>query len=1383
MTPLTLKALAAETLCALALWLPPTLAIGQAGKDVSYGSLAEIQGQVVAPSSSRTLHSTTDLSGGDSVRWTSYLSSRFPSPTKNESVVALPAGHRWVKGSFRAYAQTSTAWKVSGVWVSAEPNEGTVVEAVKWNTNRQFTTDPGSEIAEFVDMSGVGDGYRITPYKDRLFVVNHHGAANASNPLKCRMAKDGSNCPGWPMQGVDFRLNNGGVLTTERQVDSTGETGQNPLEGFNPANGQLFVTVHYRLNHYIVCSDLNTKTSCGSWQVGKGGGDIISFNQIGNKYYVINNQSEMVCFDVERRAFCEGTDKPSKRIVYGVTPISDWTNAVALGHRLFFMAQVTADGGPRAFCHDSTTGQVCAGWVAEGIRIKGEAGANPWLWADGTGRGVCSRTGYCVDVEGRNFTASPAYVEFFKHRRSGWGYRYRNIAAIQGSRVYAASAGDAAAPAEIGCFDTAKNERCGTWPSKDTDPYTSRFHPSLKNCLMLIGHRSIARILDVSTGGPCRTQGDGQEVTAVWAPSLRDFPCNPARSHVSSWGNLLISRSLKWGPGGLAKVKVSFKDLNGQALPAQYQPQREFKFGTHELAIGSGPNAIPYAKFPGLSVTLTLEYQNGVAGVPFGVELTREGDAPQVCFDTKAPPSPDCQTVAKLEVTLSEWGGPLMERLSASAVMAPGGLSNGYAAVAAATTPRLTLRSLGPRDPRTQLLQGRWNLNQFSGDLWAFDFRADGQIEAFIHHSAEASTLIAPLRPLFTSDPSSATAPLQKVKPLEWRSLSPSQREALNTNLQGLPDTLGEQRLDYLRGVDGAFRPRQGSRIGPVISSAPVVLPVAPFASLPESAFPGYSEYRRTVKRLSPLALFGANDGALHAYEVFDGGLKEAWSYVPDVMLRQAKRFSDATLGGIRTKPHFVDNLPIVGHVDANSLGWRAVAVITYGRGARAITALDVTETDLRKGRGVLFEYTQASHPDLKDLGYVVSQPQQDGSMSSPLLVQLGRKNSRAAVLVGNGLDSQDSSGGSSAGGSGKPVLYAFYLDTSGGKRWERWAVDELWAGAGADPGLSRNNGLSTPTPVDTDSDGRVDVIYAGDQQGNLWRFNVKDLSNVSVTRLFKTDKQQPISQAPAVTLNPKATACGTDGKSRCWQVVFSTGESISPLQQTDNNAVQSIYSVLDMGQGESVSPSALTSLAFAPATTLSGVDYRTIRLSSIGVFPKSAAEPYNNSNPKGWRLDLGPFEHGVGAPQHQPTGLIMFSSVRPTTPEQAADVCIGPRSWLNEVDALEGITQVIPFDTNGDGTIDASDRINPNSPQAKSPQSMAISGAQFGPPVVLLPASTGAQDMALLVPGLGQDTSQRDSWNGGGVPDKFNPTGQNSSVLKHSKRVQLGRMSWREVY
>ena len=73
-------------------------------------------------------------------------------------------------------------------------------------------------------------------------------------------------------------------------------------------------------------------------------------------------------------------------------------------------------------------------------------------------------------------------------------------------------------------------------------------------------------------------------------------------------------------------------------------------------------------------------------------------------------------------------------------------------------------------------------------------------------------------------------------------------------------------------------------------------------------------------------------------------------------------------------------------------------------------------------------------------------------------------------------------------------------------------------------PAPNGKGGLSTPTLVDTDFDGIVDIAYAGDRYGNMFRFDLrgKTPSEWSAQMIFQGSGNQPITSAPAVSRRGK---------------------------------------------------------------------------------------------------------------------------------------------------------------------------------------------------------------------------------------------------------------------
>ncbi|MFD2452655.1 pilus assembly protein [Ideonella paludis] len=964
------------------------------------GSYLELGGQVTGPAASPTLNSTLDLSGNDQVRWTSYFQSKLDGPHESEGVLDIPPGHTWLAGSVRKPAHVSLQWSVNGQWVSTEPAQGALVTQVKWSYTPPSVFSAQSSTPTAAYLWGLGDAYRLIPYKDKMFVsLRNQDAPQGPNVgtlnsgyIKCRMAfgvlpEPNAPCtfPADPPNSWTPRtLSMYGYSFADKETPGAADSGNGlawrsstvPLEIVNYEAGEMFMGMEKAdgSGNYVVCTNLDTFTHCGQWKVsdGKawGAAPVINLGSVGTKYFMlVDGFDTVVCFDSVTRAECGRTRYPG---AYASEYLLA-TQSITLAGRLFIF-------NPRSsqlYCHNPATNGPCASWSAAGTTMGPQTypAVYPYLNRDGSARGVCAPLRRCVDLDGLNFEPSLTYQNAFSQEMN---FGFHHIDSFVGSRMFTRYG-----PMNR-CFDFATDSSCGFafLPKAAYHPsvpaqaygmqhtYTARLDPTRPNCILIVGMNGQADLLDADSLGsfysyaPHRPCGGGSssKLPDVDVSPAVGLQCDGTRTKVQGWDQVRLSSSLPWGgANGLSGVTVTLKDANGTTLPARLNPVRQMPYGSYKLDISD----IPYADFPHLKVSFTLASPSGLqAQGKAGADVTWKGDPMQVCVGTQAPPAPDCQTVATLNVKSTLLGSSVSEALSVSKVLSPGGSSTGYSAIATATSARAVLTDRGPRDPRTQVTQGRWSLSDFSGDLWAFGLNNQGQIDGSRYFSAQAGTLAPAQRPVYVATPSGGAMP---VKPLEWAGLTPSQQAALNTNLSGLTDTQGAARLDYLRGTDGPFRARGGKVLGPVLSSSPAMLPPSATLGLSEKAYPGYTAYRSSVTRAHPMALFGGNDGALHGYEVRPDGLREAWSFVPNVMLPRAANFADASLAGVRANPYFVDNIPMVGHTDVGgSQGWRAVAVMTYGRGARAITALDVTSANLEQGAGVLFEYSNTTDPALR---------------------------------------------------------------------------------------------------------------------------------------------------------------------------------------------------------------------------------------------------------------------------------------------------------------------------------------------------------------------------------------------------------------------------------
>ena len=493
----------------------------------------------------------------------------------------------------------------------------------------------------------------------------------------------------------------------------------------------------------------------------------------------------------------------------------------------------------------------------------------------------------------------------------------------------------------------------------------------------------------------------------------------------------------------------------------------------------------------------------------------------------------------------------------------------------------------------------------WSGTIKAYKVKADGTTEAEgapwdaagtakklddLSNAAIASRVV-----LSWGD---ATA-VNRGVPFKWASdesrLSTAQKTALG----------GQDQLNYLRGdkskqratVDDTTQPFRwrASRQGDIVNSQ-VWYTGRPLSNYP---LPGYSAFTRINRNRTPMLYVGGNDGMLHGFSVKDGGT-ELLAYVPRGVYGNLKKLTEPNY----SHRYFVDGSPMTGDVNiANNPSdttiapdWRTLLVGTLGAGGRGYFVLDVTNPDKEPDgtnikapkfaegnaaqlvvmdRTLLGNEATAPDPDdaNADLGHVTAAPVRDEDIGQRA-AQITRLNDdRWAVVMGNGYNSANQ----------RPVLLIQYLD--GARELLRIPVTTDAAGTGE----AQDNGLAAPQLVDLNGDGRADVVYAGDNRGNLWKFDLTAITpnanplgipvNWKVAfdgkPLFTAEhgsgpsaKRQPISAPPIVRANDRMQQVGTGASLKTvpvggMMVAFGTGRNVTTADPGSTD-VQTLYSVLD---------------------------------------------------------------------------------------------------------------------------------------------------------------------------------------------------------------------------
>ncbi len=377
----------------------------------------------------------------------------------------------------------------------------------------------------------------------------------------------------------------------------------------------------------------------------------------------------------------------------------------------------------------------------------------------------------------------------------------------------------------------------------------------------------------------------------------------------------------------------------------------------------------------------------------------------------------------------------------------------------------------------------------------------------------------------------------------------------------------------------------------------------------------------------------GANDGMLHAFNAADG--VERFGYVPrGIDLDKLKEFSEPGYG----HRFFVDG-PLVTSTD-RELSGQTVLVGTLGRGGKGLFALDVTDPTVFGPSKVLWDKDGTFDSDVGQI------------LSKPLIAKLN--NGSTALIVPNGLNSSNE----------HAVLFVLDLVTGA-------LIKKIDTGVGS---AAASNGLSAPRGWDADGNGTVDIIYAGDLRGNLWKFDLSD----SNKNQWKVANNRPM-YAPTVGLTQPITGGVTiaidPATDKRW-VFFGTGRLLGNSDITDTSR-QTWYGVID--------DEAATS-----SVTRTGMTSRDISIYDAPT--RTRAFQPNSGLPggsKGWYIDLDlppgntlEGERMVGDQQIVKNALIAASIIPSTN-----NPCLPGRGYVNAIDAFTGTSLLTGlFDSNRDG-------------------------------------------------------------------------------------------------
>lgn len=548
----------------------------------------------------------------------------------------------------------------------------------------------------------------------------------------------------------------------------------------------------------------------------------------------------------------------------------------------------------------------------------------------------------------------------------------------------------------------------------------------------------------------------------------------------------------------------------------------------------------------------------------------------------------------------------------------------------------------------THLYQALFDPTDWTGQLKAFPLSSTGVVGTFVWEA-------------------SAVLPAHGSRNIKtWNG-------SAGIDFSGAQGVLTATQVDYLRGDAsqeqrnrGSLRNRSGG-LGAIINADPHYVKDEDFGyySLPSTEGSSYSAFvagKRGSGREAAVYAAANDGGMVHAFRASDG--VELFAYVPQTIRDNLAQLTSPAY----THRYFVDGSPTAW--DAYLGGaWQTVLVGSLGAGGKAVYALKVNQPNAFGNADVLWEYAGNNTAESNNLGHALG------------VVTLARfYDGNWWAVFGNGYESAN----------GRSVLFMVRADNP--------SIVKM-----IDVGASPSNGMSTPTLLDVNGDRIVDLIYAGDLKGNVWKFDVRSSSSASwgsvygASPLFQakdsSGNPQPITAPVEVGLPPT----GASGLA----VYFGTGQYYA-VGDNSTTSTQSMYGIVDRDGVGTSTTGGFSGSNHRTSLVRQTISYEgTVGTSSVKVRALSTnAVNYTGATPdRGWFIDLltPPYPPGTAKGERIVStpllfdGRLLFQTITPSS----SPCDFGGSSYFMQVDpASGGNLGSAGFDLNRDGSFTTSDRV-----------------------------------------------------------------------------------------
>jgi uncharacterized repeat protein (TIGR01451 family) len=628
-----------------------------AGAGTTSVSTVSLSGHDTATNSTATAGGAAgNTAGGDTILWSMQYRNLTGKQAGFDLRDVIPANQTFVPGSLQLPPGLSGRWSTNNgaTFSTTEPASGVkavgaVGSTIDGSTGDQVIVQPDPSTG-FVGGTGGGDGWEALFVDDNVYNVHHHRAPGGARMIDCHVKATGAICS--PTYA------GGGTFASQVAGDPLG-TGADTLTTAGPNNGvadQATGRIYFpagvegTTDAGVGCIDVRAGVSCGythletapfasvGWSQLSGGG------KIGTKYYLVDANGKIVCFDIATGAACAGLAAPVLAGAPNATTIFRSELETFDNRYVFVNLLASGDVQRDILCFDTVAGAACPGFpiisyggtYAPGGTTQYNLPLAPTLSPTGAVTGICGETApdlnsapyKCFDLTGNPITTP--WTQRVANTTVNWT-GYGSILKV-GTKLYFAQT-DASTAATYTCWDfalapTGTGAPCDGFVQASTGvvtrTYTIRQDPYAPDCIWAVGDAGVFEVFSATFGGS-HCQGSQSVIAAAPATHY----CDGSTGHVTSWRSLEIGGVTAADYDGVA---VTIKGIDGTTVPGW--DNRVFPDTQQSIDISTIPITGNTA-----TLSISVSFNNLAAGSTATVNARFDGDPVQVCFKTRVAPA------------------------------------------------------------------------------------------------------------------------------------------------------------------------------------------------------------------------------------------------------------------------------------------------------------------------------------------------------------------------------------------------------------------------------------------------------------------------------------------------------------------------------------------------------------------------------------------------------------------------------------------------------------------------------------------------------------------------------------------------------------------------